>query len=582
MAARTLAIVGARLNSSRLPRKHLLELAGRPVIGRLLDRLATIPEIDRTVIATTADVYNQPLVDWAAADGAEAFAFTGDVDDLVGRIDAMVEADNPDIVVYVCGDCPLVEPETLQAMIRALLNAPENDVARLDLSARGGHSIHEGFMVFRRSFWDAIVAASVEPFEREHVGVVFARTGKVTPRAIAMIEDDPVFSSIDHRISVDTPSDYAFMNKLYERWYAANPADSIVSLRWAIEEIRRDQALAAINADVKQKGIREQSAKILMLADARPGKGLGHIKRSLYAADILRDRLAANVELVMLGEPAMTLDTGFTKTRTLSGWDSETLARVVHEAAPALFVADLAEAPEGFEQALEGIKNAGAVTLGLDHMVTVAGFDRYYVPSFHVDRRWLQARAGQLDYGWDCYLLPPMPARERDGSLRRLIVMTGGSDPSGLAAFLPAMLDPMVPSDIQIDWVRGPAAEAPDLAGLSGAARWTLLDAPSDLAACLPDYDAALCSFGVSFFEALAAGLKVIAHDPIGALAADARAELAQDNVALLIDDLSTDLTDSVRRLLDGWSPDAARMNTLRDGRGQRLTETVKRLLEGS
>ena len=83
-----LTIVGARLNSSRLPAKHLLELYGKPLISRVFERLSPLP--GTKVLATTADEYNHPLVEWAKDNSVDCCAYTGDVDDLMGRIDHVV------------------------------------------------------------------------------------------------------------------------------------------------------------------------------------------------------------------------------------------------------------------------------------------------------------------------------------------------------------------------------------------------------------------------------------------------------------------------------------------------------------
>lgn len=582
MAARAVAIVGARLNSSRLPGKHLLDLAGRPLVGRLLDRLATIKAIDKTVIATTADDYNKPLVDWARADGASIFPFAGDVDDLVGRIDAVVQAEDPDIVVYICGDCPLIEPSTLSAMIKALQGDEGVDVARLDLDNVGGKTIHEGFSVYSRRFWDQIVEASQEPFEREHVGVVFARTGKVTPAKIASVPDDPVYSSIEHRISVDTPSDYRFIRTMYERWFKENGPRSIVPLAWVIGELKKDQSLVQLNADVKQKDIREQSGRVLFLADARPGKGLGHIKRCLYAADIVRDRLAANVQLLALGCNTIDLEAGFTKVACHESWDALTVQQKIRDFGAQLVIVDFATAPPRLPELLIALKNDGVRTIGVDTMVTEDGFDRYYVPSFHVEPWWQAKRNDRLDYGWDSYLLPRFDAARNHEKIARVIVMTGGGDPTGLAQTLPSLLDAALPVDIEIGWVRGPAADYPNLDSLAGSKRWQLIDAPDNLAALLPDFDAAITSFGVSFFEALAAGLHVVTHDPIGAAAPEAWQELEEEGVALLVDDLAQGMDAAIKQLLGGWVPAPARITQLQKGRGERFVAAAKGLLDQS
>ena len=103
---KTIAIVGARLNSSRLPGKHLLHLAGKPMIERLWCRLTSSKEIDDIILATTADDYNRPLVNWSQDQNVNCFTFEGDVNDLMGRLDAVINTFQPQYIVYICGDCP--------------------------------------------------------------------------------------------------------------------------------------------------------------------------------------------------------------------------------------------------------------------------------------------------------------------------------------------------------------------------------------------------------------------------------------------------------------------------------------------
>ena len=71
MARKVAAVIGARLNSSRLPGKQLLPLAGRPLIAHIVERLRHVEGLDQIVLATTADDFNKPLRDWAATSGVE-------------------------------------------------------------------------------------------------------------------------------------------------------------------------------------------------------------------------------------------------------------------------------------------------------------------------------------------------------------------------------------------------------------------------------------------------------------------------------------------------------------------------------
>jgi len=92
------AIVGARLNSSRLPKKHLKELSGKPLIERVFERLERCTTLTRHVLATTGDPYNQALVDWAISKSKHYLAYSGDVNNLMGRINEAVILNDADIL----------------------------------------------------------------------------------------------------------------------------------------------------------------------------------------------------------------------------------------------------------------------------------------------------------------------------------------------------------------------------------------------------------------------------------------------------------------------------------------------------
>lgn len=507
--SKVLAVVGARLNSSRLPGKHLLDLAGQPLIARIFERLAAVPAIDKVVLATTADDYNQPLVDWAKAAGQAVLAYAGDVNDLVGRVDAVVQAEQPDIVVYVCGDSPLIEPSTLAALIRTHQEEPDADWVELAPPASGKY-IHEGFIAYRRSLWQRIVAASRSADDKEHVGSVLR--GLRPQLAIRQIADEPLFASVDQRISVDTPSDYRFMAEVYRRWYASQPAGSIVSLRWLIGELQRDEQLAGLNRQVRQKAVGEQSAPILVVCQAGPGIGLGHLARCLALAGALQDRHFAGVRLLIQGPAVDKAGLALLPHRFLAA-EADLLAAVRAELAEkpcraVIFDLHPARIPDGLGAFLIELGTSGVRRIGIDSLSSLAGpagaLDLLCLPGFHVAPARLAASAPTpVRHGWPYYLIDTAKSPHRSpGSPRRVLVLTGGSDATGLGASLPTLLDHALPADTQIDWVQGPYAAAPALPAATRLT-WRLHPAPPSLTPLMSGADFALTVYGVSLFELL-------------------------------------------------------------------------------
>ncbi len=577
---KVLGVIGARLNSSRLPRKHLLDLAGEPMIARIFQRLEQIPEIDQLVLATTADDYNRPLLAWAREAGKSAFAFAGDVNDLVGRVDEVVRAGQPDLVVYFCGDSPLIEPRTVSRLIRAAADHPEADLVDLACDSLGRRAIHEGFNIYPISTWRRLVATSLSAHQREHVGSALARQrDELNTR---FIDDEAVFYRQDHRLSVDTPSDYRFMARLYRRWYRHHGQESIVSLPWVIEQLEKDAALRAINTSVKQKGVTERSVKTLVVTQCGSRIGLGHVGRMFALTQALQDEMAAGVEWLIQGDAFEHEALSLVPHRFIAAEADLLIALEQRLAAGGVeaVVFDLAPAhlPAQLGRGLEQMRRDGLVTVAVDGLIDLADqLDAIHIPSFYLPSRFQPlARSGKLGYGWDHYLISRdlLPQSPRPAG-RRLVVLTGGSDVAALGRLWPALLMRALPADVTITWIRGPFAPPPDLPSPRPAApnRWRVLHAPDHLAEVMAGADFALTLYGVTLFELLQLGIPTVTWTPDRRLAAEMAAlagqEVAQvaDSAEAAVAQLATLVEDPARA---AWLASRAR-GKLTPGRGARL-----------
>lgn len=516
--AKVLGVVGARLNSSRLPAKHLLDLAGKPLIARLFQRLELIPEIDRLVLATTDDAYNRPLVEWAHGNNKKVFAYTGDVNDLVGRVDALVRTEQPEIVIYFCGDSPLIEPSTVSNLIHGLRADPDAALVELEPPASGCKYIHEGFSVYRRTVWDRIVREAKLPEEREHVGVSLKRFADNLNRKT--VSEDPIFSSVRHRISVDTPSDYRFMSEIYSRWYAAHDTASIVSLRWVIDELKRDAALAAINAHVQQKAVGDASISALIVCHAGAGIGLGHLSRSLTVARALQDHAFAGVRLLVQGEPVDRPALALIPHRYIGLEDdlSAALVREVDDKRTDVVVFDIhpQRIPADLSRMLASLRARQVHLVGIDSVLQYCdAFEFVQIPSFYIDLSKLTKCHKPVYSGWDCYLLEKSESEKPWSPGNKVLVLTGGSDATQLGRALPSELDAKLPVGAEVHWVRGPYA-APPRMPTQPRLRWIVHNAPAGLGELMAQSNYALTVYGVSFFELLQYGIPAVVFSPYG------------------------------------------------------------------
>lgn len=553
MGSKTVAIIGARLTSTRLPGKQLLPLAGTPLIGHIVQRLRLVPQIDQVILATTADQENRPLCDWALENDVTPFAWDGDENDVMGRVDAALKTVKAERFVYVCGDCPFIEPSTISKLIEASAKAPSDGIALLSRPAGGQKYIHEGFDVFNGGFWDKMMAVAEAPFEREHVGAVYFHLNKVVPEKIEWISDDPVFTKVDHRLSVDTRQDYAFASQVYDEWFSQHSRATIVDLKWVIDQISSRPVLASINAAVHQKGVTEHVPRVAVLCEAGPGIGMGHLSRACVAAASLQESLGAEVQLQIRGKPIEYSELKLLPHTWVNQFSLDGHFDCV--------VIDVQKMDEGLEAMLHR-RSHSCRAVGIDVLDDKDGlFDLLWVPAVYVDKGHMPSSASdKLRYGLDTFLLrKPTPKGTTPATMsgsKSVIVLTGGADPVGLSKTLPKRLLGALPETVSVDWVQGAYASAPSVGRTD--ARFSCLKSPPDLHQLVSHYDIALCVFGVTFYECLRADVPVVTFDPIGAATTGEWSKLKSivpgmvaDNVDEAIDILSASLRSGTRLELE-------------------------------
>ena len=115
----TVAIIQARMASSRLPEKVLLDIAGQPMIVRVVERVKRASTIDRVVIATTTDPSDDPIKDLCEERGY--ICFRGNQFNVLDRYYRAAQLYNADIVVRITADCPMVDPVEIDHVAQVLL-----------------------------------------------------------------------------------------------------------------------------------------------------------------------------------------------------------------------------------------------------------------------------------------------------------------------------------------------------------------------------------------------------------------------------------------------------------------------------
>ncbi len=127
MACRVVAIIQARMASSRLPGKVLLDIAGQAMLGRVIPRTSRARGVDGVLVATTSDLSDDPVA--AYCQGRSIAYIRGSQFDVLDRYYRAAQQAKADIVVRVTGDCPAVDPALIDEAVETLLSDPRGTAA---------------------------------------------------------------------------------------------------------------------------------------------------------------------------------------------------------------------------------------------------------------------------------------------------------------------------------------------------------------------------------------------------------------------------------------------------------------------
>jgi len=232
-----LAILQARMSSSRLPGKVLKPVLGWPMILRQIERIRQARRIDRLVMATSTDVSDDALVQVSEAQGVECAR--GSLDDVLDRYYQVARKLEPAHVVRLTGDCPLLDPEVVDEVIAFHLEGgfdyTSNALDKLTFPAGLDVEVVR-FECLERAWREARL-----PSEREHVTPYFYNHPELFRLGSHCSEQD-----LSHmRWTVDEPEDLEFVRRVYEALY---PANASFRMRDVVALVEREPALALINS----------------------------------------------------------------------------------------------------------------------------------------------------------------------------------------------------------------------------------------------------------------------------------------------------------------------------------------------
>ena len=209
MCLKIVAIVQARMGSTRLPNKVIKLINEKPMIELLLARLSMAKQVDQIVVATSTNPNNDSLADLVNSLGYTCFR--GSEADVLARYIEAAQEVNADVVIRITGDCPLVDPELVDLIVTRFLS---EDVDYCSNVAPATYPDGMDIEVFKFSALKAAFDGSNEKFDHEHVTPYIRNSGKFK---LANLLNDEDYSAL--RWTVDEKEDFDVIGAVFNHFW---------------------------------------------------------------------------------------------------------------------------------------------------------------------------------------------------------------------------------------------------------------------------------------------------------------------------------------------------------------------------
>jgi spore coat polysaccharide biosynthesis protein SpsF len=216
MKQKIVASIEARMTSSRLPGKVLLEAGGRPMLGHLVERLRRVPSVEKIVLATTTNAADEDLVSFA--EDAGIACFRGDEGDVMRRVIGAAESVETDILVKFTGDCPIVDPAIVEQCVRMFLHNACDYVSNGHIPS---YPVGMGVQVLRLETLVRSAEMTDDVADREHVTLHIRNHPELFRHLYLIAPADMQWPEL--RLTLDEQPDYRLIKQVIEYYAETNP-----------------------------------------------------------------------------------------------------------------------------------------------------------------------------------------------------------------------------------------------------------------------------------------------------------------------------------------------------------------------
>jgi spore coat polysaccharide biosynthesis protein SpsF len=241
---KTVAIIQARMGSTRLPGKVLKDLGGETVLARVVNRTRRATLLDEVVVATSVLPADDAIV--RECERLQVACFRGDEADVLDRYYRAAQRFAADAVVRITADCPLIDPELIDPAIRSCLDQ-KADYASNSLVRTYPRGLD--VEVFTADALTRAWRAAREDYQRAHVTPYFYQN----PELFKVVSIAGEVDRSQYRWTLDTAEDLELLHAVYKHFGNRD------SIRWneVLDFMESRPRLADLNSHVRQKTLHE-------------------------------------------------------------------------------------------------------------------------------------------------------------------------------------------------------------------------------------------------------------------------------------------------------------------------------------
>ena len=203
---KVVAIIQARMSSTRLPGKVLMPLAGKPVLAHVVQRTQACRKVDEVVVATSTDLSDDTIEQWCADN--QVSYYRGSLNDVLDRYYYAAKLHGADAIVRITADCPAIDPHTVDEVIQGFI---DGGYAFYGLSGEfpdGLDCTVFSFKAIEQAWREAKL-----PSEREHVGPYIEKNPQLFKSGGLK-----KYTGLSHmRWTLDEPRDYQFLCQVFDQ-----------------------------------------------------------------------------------------------------------------------------------------------------------------------------------------------------------------------------------------------------------------------------------------------------------------------------------------------------------------------------